>query len=59
MPALRLVDLGEPAQRDHDVEAVTIAEHAGHGDRSGELLEILGGRLVGHLGEYDVGVSRG
>jgi hypothetical protein len=38
--ACRLVDLGESAQRDHDVDAVTVAEHSRHGDGAGELLEV-------------------
>jgi hypothetical protein len=33
-----LIDVGESAQRGHDVEAVTVAEGAGHGDGSRELL---------------------
>ena len=45
-------------ERDHDVEAVTVAEHAGHGDRSGELHEVFGGRFVGHPFVCDVGVSQ-
>lgn len=58
MTTLGLVDVGEPAQGDHDVEAVTVAEDAGHGDRSGERFEVLGGRFVGHVLECDEGVSR-
>ena len=54
MTSGRLVDVGEPAQRSHDVEAVTVAEDTRHGDRSGELLEVLGGRVVGHLVDDDV-----
>ena len=49
-----LFGLGEPTQRHHDVEAVTAAEHTGHGDRSGEMLEVLGGGF-GHLVECDEG----
>jgi len=49
-----LVDLSEPTQSDHDIEAVTVAEHPGHGDRSGELLEVLGGRVVGHPVDDDL-----
>jgi hypothetical protein len=43
-----LVDVGESVQRGHDVEAVTVAEGAGHDDRPRELLEVFGCRLVGH-----------
>jgi hypothetical protein len=39
---LGLLDLGESTQRGDDLEALPVAQHAGHGDRSGELLEILG-----------------
>ena len=53
-----LVDVGQPAQGGHDVEAVTVAEHARHRHRSRELPEVLGGRLVGHSVDHDAGVSR-
>ena len=56
MPSLGLVDGGQPAKGDHDIEAVTVAEDTRHRDGTGELLEVLGGRVVGHLGECDVGV---
>lgn len=56
VPTCRLVDLGKPAKRRDDIEAVTIAEHTGHGDRSGELLEVFGGRVVGHPVDHDEGV---
>ena len=56
MLARRLVDVGESAQRGDDVEAVTVAEYARHRHRSGELLEILGGRFVRHLVDDDEGV---
>mgnify|MGYP001827845452 CR=1 FL=1 len=58
VPALGLVDIGEAAQGGDDVDAVTVAQHARHGDGSGELLEIFGGRVVGHVVECDEGVSR-
>jgi hypothetical protein len=45
----------EPTQRDDDIEAVAVAEHSGHGDRSGELLEVLDGWFVGHPVECDAG----
>ena len=56
MSALRLVDLGEPAEGDYDVEAVTVAERSRHRDRAGELLKILGRRLVVHRVKCDGGV---
>ena len=58
MPALGLVDVGESTQRRSDVEAVTIAEDSGHGDGTGELLEVSGGLIVGHVVDHDEGVSR-
>lgn len=48
------VDRREPAKRHNDVEAVTFAEHTGHGDGGGELFEVLGGRVVGHPVDGDV-----
>jgi hypothetical protein len=54
----RFVDVGESARRGHDVKAVTVAEDAGHGDRSRELLKVLGGRVVGHPVDDDEGVSQ-
>ena len=56
MPSFGLVDLGEAPKGDDDVEAVTITENSGHGDGAGELLEILGARVVGHPVECDSGV---
>ena len=53
MTSYRLLDFGEPAQRGHDVETVTVAEHARHGDGAGELLEVFGGLFVGHLVDDD------
>ena len=43
MPALRLVDLGEPTQCDHDVEPVTVAERTGHRDRPLQLVRLTAG----------------
>jgi len=39
MLPLRLVDLGQPAQRDHEVGAVTVTKGTGYGDgdRAGRL----------------------
>ncbi len=37
MPALGLIDLCEPTERDHDVETVTITEHARHRHGADEL----------------------
>ena len=42
----------------HDVEAVTVAEHARHRHRSRKLLEVLWCRVVGHLVDHDEGVSQ-
>lgn len=58
MATFRLVALGEPTEFDHDLEAVTITEDAGHRDGAGELLELRGRRFVGHLVQSDEGVSR-
>lgn len=58
MPPSRLVDVGQASECDHDVEAVTITEDTGHRDTAGELFEVLGSWLVGHLIECDEGVSR-
>jgi hypothetical protein len=55
MPACRLVDRGKPAQRVDHVAAITVAEVARHGDRPRELLELLGGRVVGHQVDHDAG----
>ena len=56
MPTRRLLEFSQPAQRGHDVEAVTVAENARHRHRPGELLEVLGGRFVRHLVDDDEGV---
>lgn len=48
-----LVELSQAAQRSDDIEPVTVAEDTDHGDGSGELLEVFGGRVVGHLVECD------
>ena len=53
-----LVDLGEPTERAHDVDAVTVAEDARHRHRSRKLLKVLWGRLVCHPVDHDAGVSR-
>jgi hypothetical protein len=53
-----LVDVGELAKCGRDIEAVTVAGCARHGDRSRKLLKFLGGRFVGHFVDDDEGVSR-
>ncbi len=54
-----LVDVSESTQRGHEFEAVTVTEHARHSDGAGELLEVLGRRVVDrHLVDDDAGVSR-
>ena len=57
MPTLRLVNLGDPAQRHDHIEAVTITERTGHGDRASELFEVFGRRFVSHPVDHDEGVS--
>jgi hypothetical protein len=42
-----------------EFEAVPVAEHTGHGDRSGKLLEVSGARFVGHPVECDAGCHSG
>ena len=52
----RFVDLGEPAQRGHNVEPVAVAEYSGHRHRASELLEVFRGWLVCHFVDDDEGV---
>jgi hypothetical protein len=59
MPALGLVDLRGAAQGADDVDAVTAPSAPDIANRSGELLEVLGCRIVvGHPVDHDGGVSR-
>ena len=51
-----LLEFRQPAQRGHNVEAITVAEHAKHRHRPGELLEVFGSLIVGHRAQCDSGV---
>jgi hypothetical protein len=42
VPSCRLVDVCEPAQRGHDVDPVTVAEHAEHGDTAASCSRFSG-----------------
>jgi hypothetical protein len=54
VPTCGLVDLGGPAWCDHHFESIPVTGGARHRDGSGELLEVLGRRVVvGHLVDDD------